>query len=156
MHQHGCHNYGWNNKRRVGRWANWAKCLCYTKSKFRTHVMQLKFMSCLKIFLCIPSKVFIIIIMHVKNPMVCSLSSTLGSSMWNELTSQIMFNLMSQNAWNQGKFKNVNKNESCENQTLLIIKKSGFTMRNCVCQNHSTLQQKLKKNSYTTIVQLSL
>ncbi len=87
LHQHGCHNYGWNNKRRVGMWANWAKCLCYTKSKFRIHVMQLKFMSCFKIFLCIPYKRFTVIIMHVKNLMVCSLSPTLGSSMWNELAS---------------------------------------------------------------------
>jgi hypothetical protein len=134
----------------------WAKCLFYTKSKFRIHVMQLKFTNCLKICHCIPSKRFTIIIMHVKNPMVCSLSSTLDSCMWNELTFQIMFNLMSQNAWNQGKIKNVNKNKSCGSPTLLIITKNGFTMRNCVCQNHNTLQLKLKKNSYTTIVQLSL
>jgi hypothetical protein len=47
---------------------------------------------------CAPFARFDITIMPMKNPMVHSLSSTSGSSICDELASQITFNLASQNA----------------------------------------------------------
>jgi hypothetical protein len=57
-----------------------------------------------------------------KNSMACSLSLALGSSMHDELASQIMVGHGSQNAWDWGKLKNINK-VICESPTLLTTTK---------------------------------
>ncbi len=62
----------------------------------------------------------------VQNPMACSDSPTIGSSILYELESQIILGLSPLNAWERENFKNVNKVIN-ERPTLLTIAKGGWS-----------------------------
>jgi hypothetical protein len=99
LHQSGYLKCGYSTLE--ARWAcrcNSAKHYVLTNDKLKIHVKQLRSINCPNMHLRAPFARFGIIIMPMKNPMVHSLSSTLGSSICDELASQIMFNLAFQNA----------------------------------------------------------
>jgi hypothetical protein len=103
---------------------NWSKHNYSTKTKLKIHVRQLRSITCPKICLWAPSKMPCTIMVLVRNPMVCSLSFTLGSSVIDEQESQIILGPPFLNARECEKLKNVGR-ATCGRPTLLTITKGG-------------------------------
>jgi glyoxylate carboligase len=103
---------------------DYANQTCSTQQRLKIHVKQVRSITCPNIRLGKPSKILRTIVVPVQNPIAHHRSLALSSFILDELVSQIIHGLPSQNVGQREKLKKVG-NDAQGRPTLLTITKGG-------------------------------